>query len=294
MILFLLFACAPSTDSLDSAAGADLEDTGGAADSGPTPADLVEPSAGSCPDFSKQKLVFVSGGLDREALVYLPDGEMADAPVLFVWHPLGGDARYMARVLDLEDYATENGAIVVIPEASGKFAFEWDFAGDGKEDLVLFDDLRSCVVSELGADVRRISTTGFSAGALWATYLGIHRGDTLASLLTFSGGTGSMVRYAPPAMGFPALLTEGGEGDVYGTGGASVSFHDATWQFAEELHADEHFVTVCSHTRGHDLPPDADIILREWPLAHRYGQPSPFAEAGIGALPDICAVYTGE
>jgi len=46
--------------------------------------------------------------------------------------------------------------------------------------------------------------------------------------------------------------------------------------------------------RGHDLPPDADVMLREWPLAHRYGEPSPFAEGDLSALPDICALYTGE
>jgi len=290
--LLTVLACLPIEP--DETGAPAVAGSGDPAEAGPAPAELVEPSAGSCPDFGGDRVELVSGGLDREALVYLPGGETADAPVLFVWHPYGGDARYMARALGLEDYAAETGTVVIVPEASGKFPFEWDFSGDGAEDLALYDDLRSCVVTELGVDVRRVGVTGFSAGALWTTFLGIHRGDTLASLLAFSGGTGGMVRYSTPAMTFPALLTEGGEGDTFGSGGAMVSFHDATFAFAEELSVDGHLVTVCSHTRGHDLPPDADVILREWPLAHRYGEPSPFAEGDLSALPDICALYTGE
>lgn len=295
LLLAFLAACVPEegVETGPSDPG-ETGDSGENVDEGPAPGELVDPSGGSCPDFTANKVEMVSAELDREALVYLPEGDPTDAPVLFVWHPLGGDARYMARALDLEDYAVETGSVVIVPEASGKFPFEWDFAGDGAEDLAFYDDLRSCVVTELDVDVRRVGVTGFSAGALWTTFLGIHRGDTLASLLAFSGGTQPMVAYETPAMTFPALLTEGGEGDTYGSGGASVSFHDATFAFAEQLTADGHLVTVCSHTRGHDLPPDADTILREWPAAHRYGQPSPFADGDLSALPDICTLYTAE
>ena len=54
----------------------------------------------------------------------------------------------------------------------------------------LFDDLRSCVASELGGDLSHLTSFGFSGGALWNALLLMERSDTLASMVSASGGTG--------------------------------------------------------------------------------------------------------
>ena len=291
MLTLFLLACAPETldasDTRDSAAEEE--------ESVPQPAPLTEPTDGACPDFGDGgRVKFTSMDLERTALVYFPVDPSEPPPILFVWHPLGGNAQYMNSTLSLKDYAEENETIVIAPDSSGKFPFEFDFVGGGEEDLALYDDLRSCAVSELGGDIARVHTMGFSAGALWASFLGIHRGDTLASIMPWSGGTGSVVDYATPAGPFAALLTYGGESDTFDAGMAVVHFDEATLEFAASLIADGHFVVTCNHGGGHDYPPQPDTFLREWPLPHRYGAASPFADGDFSVFPDICTVFTGE
>jgi poly(3-hydroxybutyrate) depolymerase len=302
-MIVALLACAVPTDG--SAAVSDAADTaeGAAADTagddtgdpsgGETPALLVEPSGGACPSFDEPgRIDLVSSGKERKAQVYWPSAGAGGAPVLFVWHPLGGTAKQMISYLDLESLAEDRGVIVVAPDADAASLFDWNFLDtpDDNYDLVLFDDLRTCAARELGADATRVYTTGMSAGALWTTYLGIQRGDTLAAVLVMSGGTGDVLTYGTPAYAFPALLTHGGETDTYNAGVTVLHFDEMTEAFAESLIADDHFVEVCAHDGGHDFPPDAPSLVADWLLPHRYGDPSPFAPDGAG-LPEMCAPW---
>lgn len=284
MTLLLLLACA--SGSGDSAAPSDP--LGGTAPLAPV-------SGGTCPANLAEggRITLTSDGLERTVRLILPTGGApAGAPAVFAWHPLGVSATQLIQYLGLRDWAEANQAVVVLPEARAENPFEWDFWNAGTHDLVLYDDLRTCLVQELGVDAARISATGMSAGGLMTTYLGIQRGNTLATILPMSGGTDPVVTYAPPAARFPAMLMYGGPTDTWGGGGVEIDFQVATLAFARALDADDHFVTVCDHDGGHTIPAEGPDALTTWLLAHRYGEPSPFASGALDGLPGYCAVYT--
>lgn len=288
--MLLLLACAP--ESADPGLADDNDDTAAEVSEGEPPADLAEPT-GDCPDFDEPgKVTFTSGGLERKAYVYFPEERPAQMPVIFAWHPLGANAKQMVGWLDLDTFAEANGAIVVVPDSDSSMAFEWGFVGDATIDLAFYDDLRTCVVEGLGADVRRVSSTGMSAGALWTTYLGIHRGDTLAAIAPWSGGTGDLVAYDTPAYPFPALLVYGGEDDTYNAGGYVIHFDELTRTFADQLTGDGHQVTLCAHDDGHYFPPDPDATLTDFLMVQRYGSASPISADTLPDLSMDCALVT--
>jgi len=110
--LLALVGCTGKSGDSDPASSTD--DT--AADLGPEPAALTTLSDGECPDFSETgSSKFSSNGQERQVITYWPESRAQDLPVVFVWHPLGGTARNMDTWLDLEGYAEDVGAIVVVP-----------------------------------------------------------------------------------------------------------------------------------------------------------------------------------
>ncbi len=277
--------------ALTACTGKLADDSAGLVDTGPQPADLAELSDGECPDFSEMgSSKFNSNGQERKVLTYWPAERVDGMPVVFVWHPLGGNGRSMVTWLDLEDYAEQAGAIVVVPDALDSNLFEWDFWNGGDNDPIFYDDLRTCVSQEFNADMKRVSSTGMSAGALWTSWLGVNRGDTLSTILPFSGGTEPVVTYETPASNYPALLNYGGDSDVYDGGGAQVDFQEATINFANELYADQHTVMLCNHDMGHTIPPEGRDMMDVWLTAQTYGQPNTI---DVSQLPSYCVAYDG-
>jgi acetyl esterase/lipase len=146
------------------------------------PAPLAELSDGDCPDMSASGISsFQSGGLERAVSVIIPEDRPADAPVIFTFHGLvPSDYDPLPELVagfQLQQMADELGAIVITPVARvtnlpgvGSLLL-WGVLDDADPDLVLFDDLRTCVAHELGADLSRISAWGHSGGALWTTVL---------------------------------------------------------------------------------------------------------------------------
>jgi poly(3-hydroxybutyrate) depolymerase len=283
--MLLLLACIPTDDP-----AAKVDDTAAPAETGPQPAPLAELSEGDCPDPSGTS-TFMSAGVEREVRVIVPEGDTTGLPLLFVYHPLGSNARQMVNWLGLEDWAEDNGVVVVVPSAREDNVFEWDFWSTDDYDVTLFDDVRTCLADDLGIDVTRVSATGMSAGGLWTTALAMRRADALATVLVMSGGvTEDFLPYEKPAQPLPVLAFHGGETDTYGGGGVELHFDVQTEEFATDLVADGSFVVVCDHGLGHTIPPEAVDMMTAWLPTHVYGQPSPFL-AGLDGLADYCATY---
>lgn len=282
-MLLLLAACAPLAED-----SAPVQEE----DSRPPPAEL-EAISGDCPAFgTDDKLTFTSNDIERTVHVLLPSDVGPGLPVLFEWHPLGATSKQLISYLDLDTWAEDNNVIVIVPEEKDDNMFEWDFWNGQDDDFVLYDDVRSCLAEAYDIDLRRVYTSGMSAGGLMTSALAIERGDTLAAILPMSGGTpDAIVDYATPAYTFPALLTYGGDTDTWGGGGIEIDFQAATLAFAGSLYADGHYVVACNHNGGHDFPPDAMDLTRDWLLPHVYGEQSPLL-GDISMLPDICSVWT--
>ncbi len=296
---FLALAVAPllactqphvgGSDALPVDSGADSATD--SVDTGPQPAALATLSDGECPDFSAMgSSKFTSDGQERKVMMYWPAARPANMPVVFVWHYLGGTARDMVNIFDLQGYAEAAGAVVIVPEALSTNQFEWDFWNSGTADVTMYDDLRTCVSQEFGVNLKKVSSTGMSAGALWTSWLAINRGDTLSTILTFSGGTEPVITYASPASNFPALLDYGGDSDQFSGGGVVVNFEQTTINFANELYADGHTVMLCDHNLGHTIPPEGRAQMDAWLTAQTYGEPN---TVDVSALSSYCLAYDG-
>jgi predicted esterase len=290
LLALLANACSGSDGTTGGDAGSDTGGDTGQVDEGPPPPTPGEPSDGECPDLSESgSSSFSSGGEERDVSIYFPEDRPVDMPVVFMWHPLGASASQLVSYLDLDDLAEDLGVVVVVPDAMSSNLVEWGFLTDGAEDLALYDDVRSCLYSELAIDLRRVSSTGMSAGGLWTSFLGMHRGDTLATALIMSGGSEPVIDYSTPAYQFPAMLMYGGDDDTWGGGGFEIDFQATTLALSDELADDGHFVVLCNHERGHNFPLDPIDVASNWLMAHSYGSPSPFVD-DISSLPEYCAV----
>ncbi len=210
--------------------------------------------------------------------------------MIFLWHGLGDSAENMARALDVEGFVADHDAVVFVPDSKDRYLNTWDLISPGGADLTLYDDLRTCVITELGIDPARITSTGFSYGALWTTFLTIERGDTFAATMPMSGGTdASLLPYDTPANAMPVLVMWGGENDVFDAGILRVDFQETSLDFSSKLQSDGHLVVECDHGGGHTVPMGIHDIMADWLLEHTYGEPSPWS-SGIDGFPSWCTV----
>ncbi len=268
-------------------AGSDGAGSDGGASDGADPATPwpAAPPAydGQCPTFTTGAQQFESGGHSRTVRVYLPSTPVESPAVLFVWHALGANATLFANLFSAQKTADERGAIVVVPESCCNPQAEWDPVADSQ----LFDDMMSCLLESHDADPTRVYTTGFSAGGLWSTWLTMHRGDSLAAGVIFSGGVTTWLPYVTPAARVPVVLVDGGPFDLYG---GFVNFHTMTAELAEKLTADGHLVIHCVHSGGHVIPPGADAWGYPFLFAHTFGVDSPYDELD-GTWPSYCELF---
>jgi predicted esterase len=178
--------------------------------------------------------------------------------------------------------------------------FMWDVMEESDSDLVLFDDLRTCVSDELGVDLKRLSLMGFSGGSLFATTLARERSDTIATIVEMSGGAdidvslfeNPLSRYETPEWEMPMLLISGGESDAWPDSSFSlVNFYEATNTLQANRSADGLFSVRCDHGQGHTVTTQAYQTAQSWILAeHIYGEPSPYETDGIADFDSWCEI----
>jgi len=260
--------------------------------------------AGTCPDFVAGKLEIESAGYKRRAYVSLPD-EPNGAPVVFLWHGLGDTAANMKDAFGADALAKKTGAVVITPDSccnapgapsNGKanccvLMTGWGFTDDSpKGDAQLFDDLLSCADSTLKVDRTRVYTTGFSAGALWSTWLLMHRADYLAAAVLFSGGVNDFVPYLKPTYKLPVLSAWGGDSDIFMNG--LIDFQASSADLRKNLRKDGHFVVGCNHGGGHTVPGGGPKFAFDFLLQHVWKDgASPLQAGGLPAtFPKYCSV----
>ncbi|GMV43113.1 MAG: hypothetical protein AMXMBFR64_48290 [Myxococcales bacterium] len=263
------------------------DDTADAPRSGP-PKPRPYSGAHGCPTLVQGKNTIQSAKKSRSFLLYLPD-EPEGAPLLTLWHPAGGSASYMASAFGAQKLAKAHNLIVAVPDSCCGLV-EWRFRDteDPEADLTLFDDLVACTDEQFNIDRERIYTGGFSAGGLWSSFLVIHRADTLAAAVIFSGGVDGLIAWQTPARPVPTLLAWGGPTDVlYGV----FSFDQQMKALSAHLQDEGAFVVECDHGGGHTVPSGATNWAVPFALAHRWGQPSPVATGGLDASwPKYCSI----
>ena len=147
-------------------------------------------------------------GIQREALVFIPEIKTANAPVVFVFHGHGGNAQFASRNIHFQNYFKE--AIVVfmqgIPGRTSKGIDPigklngWQFyPGDlQNRDVDFFDSVLSDLKENFDIDDQKIYAVGHSNGAKFVNVLWIERGHQLAAICSASAQGGKMVENAPP------------------------------------------------------------------------------------------------
>jgi dienelactone hydrolase len=157
-------------------------------------------------------------------------------------------------------------------------------------DLTLFDGLLTCIDQQFDIDNARVSTMGFSAGAIWITYLLMHRSDYLASAAIFSGGISpSLFPYNKPTYKVPVIGSHGGPSDVFQ---GFIKFADMMNTLSAKLVKDAHVMILCAHGQGHTVTPKIVTGAVEFVFSHKYGDGSSIYDAARVAkvLPSYCSL----
>ncbi len=134
-------------------------------------------------------------------------------PLVYVWHGFGGGPKGMRRAFG----PALKAAIGVFPQGLGRtfpgFGKRarpgWQIAEDDldKRDLRFFDALHQALERTGCVDADRVTTTGFSNGALFSNVLGCYRPQQLAAIALVSGaGPGDDAKCKAPV---PALVVHG-------------------------------------------------------------------------------------
>ena len=289
----------------------------------PTPVSPALPTAG-CPALVSGSNTLTSTGHAREFLLVIPDNLQPDEhpPVLFMWHWLGGSANSFLERGEVQDAASSQRFIAVLPLSKGAMVFatsfntRWPFditqpQSRMDEEFTFFDDMLACVEAQYTVNRNCVSTVGVSAGALFTDQLAQARSTTLSSFISLSGGTNATIikPWTTAARKLPGVVLWGGDGppqmdgvkDILGCIGLGMDFSVASKTMEQKLTTDGHFFIECKHNCGHvepplEPPPGESKYSGMWEFAlnHPFWLPtgsSPFLETGMPAsLPQWCGI----
>jgi phospholipase/carboxylesterase len=137
------------------------------------------------------------------AVLLVPDGAPAPAPLLVFLHGAGGNGA--GSLHHVRSAAEAAGVLVLAPSSQGS---TWDLlTGRLGPDVAALDDALAQVFSL--HDVGRVALSGFSDGGSYALSLGLANGDLLTDVIAFSPGF-----LAPPAqVGVPRVWVSHGTAD---------------------------------------------------------------------------------
>jgi len=148
-------------------------------------------------------------GLNRKAIFYEPTIKSDKTPVVFVFHGHGGNANFVSRKIDVQNYYKE--ALVIFMEGlpgrsvpgidpNGKMN-GWQIFTDDLEgrDIQFFDEVLSDIHHKnYIVDDQRIYLIGHSNGARFVSVLWKMRGDQIAAICSASAQGGNMISGAIP------------------------------------------------------------------------------------------------
>lgn len=175
-----------------------------------------------------ETLTWTIDGLERQALVYLPNtGNDKPAPVVFGFHGHGGSMRNADRSFGLQKHWPE--AIVVymqgvptpgaLTDPEGKRnGWQSDIGNQGDRDLKFFDAVLKTLREKYKVDDSRIYSTGHSNGGGFTYLLWSARGDVFAAIAPCAASSRTFFKQRPDPI--PVL-------HIAGTNDALVKY---SWQ----------------------------------------------------------------
>jgi phospholipase/carboxylesterase len=194
-------------------------------------------------------------GVERDGLLYVPDGAEPGAPVLIFLHGATGTGRRHLRALLAA--ADRYGVVLVAPDS--RHPNSWDLIAERRfgPDVAFLDQVLEALVGPLDIDVdtSRLAVGGVSDGASYALALGLSNGDIFSTVLAFSPG----FLVVPEAIGRPRIFVS------HGTADAILPIDACSRSFVPVLRQAGYEVEYHEFDGGHTVPPPvSDAGLRWW------------------------------
>ncbi len=304
-----------SGGSAGGSAGAAGAAGSGGSGPGPMPDPQFIPTAtGACPGFADGdsctvegdhlRCTFAPNGIDpRDVLIWLGDSSFdVEGPLVFFWHGNGLDPESAALPLaglgpEIIQAVTDLGGVLASPSAdrSGGGFLSW-VGADGlgpDDDFLVMDEVLACAIDKVGIDLRRIHSTGISAGGMQTVQATLRRSGYLASTVAFSGALLADPGMQDPNNLLPVALNHGGSGDT-----VIINFKDGMLSFNDVLRERGHFTYICDHSDGdtggggHFVAIPSAMAGWQFLKDHPYGtRPSPYESEGLpGSFPSFCEI----
>ena len=276
----------------DAAAEGAVDETA-AAERTPQPQFLPKVT-GTCPAFATGKASFSPDGKARDVLLWVDaaKAKSLDGPLVFVWHGAGGDPSEAPFIMGTAIKAiTDLGGVVAAPyhdPVNTSLPWALSIGGTDESDLRVADEILACARADanVGVDVTRIHSVGFSAGAMNTEQFALRRSGYLASIVAYSGALIGNTDPQDEANKYPAMLFHGGPSDQM-----VVSFADATASYHQTLSDAGQFSFVCNHGKGHTVPADGPPSAWRFLQDHPFGvRPEPYAGGLPSGFPSYCAL----
>ncbi len=133
------------------------------------------------------------GGITRVYHIHIPPSydRRNPAPLLFAFHGLGGDGKWMENETKLNETADQEGFIVVYPDG---YKASWsDGSGvtpagrAGVDDVGFVSALIDKLANELQINLSRVYATGFSNGAMLSQRLACELSGKIAAIASVGG-----------------------------------------------------------------------------------------------------------
>ena len=159
-----------------------------------TPVLDVDPSAGCGTRETPPPQQFRVSGVEREAIVVVPDAYTADQPhaLVFGFHGRTNENTQVRRYFGLERAAALDAIFVYpqgLPDETGNFT--WADPGDPADELrdyTLFDLILETIGEAYCIDRNAVFVVGHSLGATFANSLACARADEVRGLASVAGG----------------------------------------------------------------------------------------------------------
>jgi len=237
---------------------------------------------------SGRTMDFPSGEKSREVELVVPEGHSTDQdwPLLLALHGIGSDIDALIERDGLREAVEARGIIVAAPQAMERGGTAtWDPVGapEVNLDVVLVDDLITCVSAQYNVDPDRIYITGMSLGGIMTGTLLSTRSEVFAAAMPFSGGF--MTAPSAETETIPTLVAWGGVDDTY----YGQDFDYLASIMIPTLVDRGHGVVSCNHGMGHML----DESFWTWALTFledhtRVDRALAYDDALPDVYPDYC------
>lgn len=158
--------------------------------------------------FSQTTKNYNINGTSRKAIIYEPTVKSDKVPVVFVFHGHGGNANFVSRRIDIQNYYKD--ALVIFMQGlpgrkvpgidpNGTMNGWQIFTDDlGGRDIKFFDDVLADIHKAYKIDDSRIYLIGHSNGARFVNVLWKTKGEKITAICSASAQGGEMISNAVP------------------------------------------------------------------------------------------------